>query len=66
MVQLARVFAGTKGPIDQALGLRGSLLPHREDSIPELEPLLALVVNFGNLYIDSYTVCPAKVYISEA
>ena len=41
MVQLVGVFAGTKGPMDQELSLRGSFLPHREDRIPELDPLLA-------------------------
>ena len=38
-------------PMDQELGLRGSLLPHREDSIPELESLLAPVLNFEDFYI---------------
>ena len=33
-------------PMDQELCLWGSLLPHREDSIPKLDPLLAHVLKF--------------------
>ena len=32
-------------PMDKTHGLFGSLLPQREDSIPELEPLLVPVLN---------------------
>ena len=32
--------------MDKEYGLLSSLLPHREDSIRDLEPLLALVINF--------------------
>ena len=48
-------------PMDQALGLRGSLLPHREDNIPELEPMLVPVLNFEYFHIGIYTNSPAKV-----
>ena len=50
MVQLAGFFAGTEGPMDQALGLKGSLLPHREDSIPDLESLLAPMLKLKDFY----------------
>ena len=33
--------------MDKESDLRRSLLPHREDNIPELEPLLRLVLNFS-------------------
>ena len=36
--------------MDQEYGLRGSLLPHREDGIPKLELLLAPVLNLENFY----------------
>ena len=32
--------------MDKASGLQSSFLPHREDSIAELDSLLALVLNF--------------------
>ena len=46
MVQLARIFAGTEGPMEKEIGLWGSFLHHREDIIPDLGPLLAPVLNF--------------------
>ena len=38
----------------QAHGLRGSLLPHREDSIRDLDSLLAPVINFEVFYIGHF------------
>ena len=49
-------------PMDQELGLCGSLLPHREDSIPELESLLAHVLNFKYFYRCIYTIFPVEGY----
>ena len=42
-------------PMDHALGLHGSLLPDKEDSILELEPLLAPVLNFEDFYRYTHT-----------
>ena len=39
-----------RNPMDLALGLRGSLLPHREERIPNLELLLAPVLKFEEFY----------------
>ena len=47
--------------MDQVLSIRVSFLPHREDNILELETLLSLVLNFGNIYIGNHIVFPAKV-----
>ena len=41
--------------MDQELGLHGSLLPHREDSIPKLELLLAPVLKFEDFYRYTHT-----------
>ena len=41
--------------MDQELGLCGSLLPHREDSIPELELLLEDVLNL-RIFTDASTL----------
>ena len=62
-------FEGCKkvgiNPMDQALGLRSSLLPHREDSIPDLETMLALVLNFEYFYIGVCTNSSTKVYANK-
>ena len=49
-----------RNPMDKASGLRSSLLPHREDSIPELEPLLALVLKFKDFFTYPSALIPLQ------
>ena len=46
--------------MDQELGLRGSLLPQKEENIPDLEPLLAPALKFKYVYRCIHANSPAK------
>ena len=47
-----------KQPMDLARGLRGSLLPRREDSIPSWSQLLTL-----NLFLSELLLLPSKFQV---